>query len=635
MQQAGSHRRSVMDYRGRVNRNFSKCYELIEGKYLEVVGFYGYRVWDKIQLTEKSDGRVFQGSTSYEGGGWISKLLCQLCLGETLVGSVFRFADNGGSMLGSLKENRRGLFLQIQFMPKNGGFQRRVLCIPAGNQFSGWANLGGKMGPLLAEINGSPVQRIPTLLDFPAPPLRRRGNATFAQICANKSQADDFNPVQPLKMNHPWWAATAVCLPSNANPDWIWVQAKVREVFGQIGFKVTGDGKALIFFNSVEELNKLLSMPPLSSWDGSFSFSKWKPGLGSLKVEAGFRSDVLVSFSGIPYHLRVRPVIEVLAKKCGAVVNEIEGDSEFSTPYVFAKVRNCAVQSVPRSITLEEKGEKFLIWVEVISEELFSLAVKPFSPVSAVVGEASRVEEAAGEVNGRRLTTGRSTGSAELLGNLSSRNSERERFSVQNSNSGDSTRKEPVEQVLERETTPRVVIGELQDGGHTSFVTSNPFKVLEVEAYDPDIYEPILPTEEPSKAYDRLSPEPLLGSSIVQPPPQSVSTRLRPIFQPVRNNRSRSRARNKGPIMQFGLGRHWWKNWQSNRSGRTRSRESRSRGRDRSYERERAHSGQFNGMESQRRDIDESGIREAAEEETLTSRAPNLPKEILAHNQRR
>ncbi|KAF5195733.1 hypothetical protein FRX31_014680, partial [Thalictrum thalictroides] len=69
MQQAGSHRRSVMDYRGRVNRNFSKCYELIEGKYLEVVGFYGYRVWDKIQLTEKSDGRVFQGSTSYEGGG--------------------------------------------------------------------------------------------------------------------------------------------------------------------------------------------------------------------------------------------------------------------------------------------------------------------------------------------------------------------------------------------------------------------------------------------------------------------------------------------------------------------------------------------------------------------------------------
>ncbi|KAF5198073.1 hypothetical protein FRX31_012340 [Thalictrum thalictroides] len=68
-----------------------------------------------------------------------------------------------------------------------------------------------------------------------------------------------------------------------------------------------------------EEANQLVEMPPLVNWEGSFKFTKWSPMAGAFSPEFihNLAKGTRFSFRGIPYHLRIPSVLEVLAKACG------------------------------------------------------------------------------------------------------------------------------------------------------------------------------------------------------------------------------------------------------------------------------------------------------------------------------
>ncbi|KAF5190400.1 hypothetical protein FRX31_020012 [Thalictrum thalictroides] len=132
-----------------------------------------------------------------------------------------------------------------------------------------------------------------------------------------------------------WWCANRVDQIQIGN-----VRDKCAGVFGGVGLKEMEGGKALIFFNSEKDMSKLLTRPPLSSWECFYTISQWHSSSGALKVKP---------------------------------------------------------EKIPRSITLEDNGEKYLIWVEVISEIVLSLAKMP--------GRLSTAEEGVLTDQGRRVKT--------------------------------------------------------------------------------------------------------------------------------------------------------------------------------------------------------------------------------------
>ncbi|KAF5177815.1 hypothetical protein FRX31_032598, partial [Thalictrum thalictroides] len=89
---------------------------------------------------------------------------------------------------------------------------------------------------------------------------------------------------------------------------------------------------------------------------------------GALKQE-NLRGDVNVSLVGIPYHLRVRSVIEVLACKCGGkrlIDDESIDLCKASCSFI---IKDVDWRNIPRSLTIEERGYKAVILVEATRKD--------------------------------------------------------------------------------------------------------------------------------------------------------------------------------------------------------------------------------------------------------------------------
>ncbi|KAF5177635.1 hypothetical protein FRX31_032780 [Thalictrum thalictroides] len=119
-------------------------------------------------------------------------------------------------------------------------------------------------------------------------------------------------------MGTSWWKSVVLCNYSGVKPDWFWVRDKVKSVCGQLVMKITQEGEAFLCFEDDCAREKVLSLPPLHSWEGTYSFRSWGPMDGILPNHL-WKSDVSVTFYGIPLHFRSRQVVEALSKKCGSV----------------------------------------------------------------------------------------------------------------------------------------------------------------------------------------------------------------------------------------------------------------------------------------------------------------------------
>ncbi|KAF5180013.1 hypothetical protein FRX31_030404 [Thalictrum thalictroides] len=276
---------------------------------------------ERFVLTEKGVNGVFRGSTTLDCGRWLGKLLCQI----------------------SAEEHEPGIGRK------------------------GWSLAGTVIRALVDDKAPSQIRPRDREVHEYDPLVNPKGS--YAGVCARGAGVKENPHRVPVNslcglLHASWWRTTVLCSYEGSNPDWIWVESKVKSVFHQATMKILDQGGAIIFLTTVEEVNRILSMPVLTSWNGSFSFHKWNAEAGSILLEQGEKM-VRVSFYGIPFHLRVPQVVESLANYCGRLLEVEAGSITSPSQHSCATIGVKDLESIPRKINLEERGYSFPVWVVV------------------------------------------------------------------------------------------------------------------------------------------------------------------------------------------------------------------------------------------------------------------------------
>ncbi|KAF5203976.1 hypothetical protein FRX31_006438 [Thalictrum thalictroides] len=180
-----------------------------------------------------------------------------------------------------------------------------------------------------------------------------------------------------------WWLTTVICKTNCLNPNWECLEGRVRELFEGANVKPQREGGALVIIHSEACVQRILSLPPLVTWERYFSFQRWNPETGALNNLLS-KKEIWISFLGVPLHLRTKEVVSSLANQCG-VVREVEVESPLLSisSGCRAKVHTKDLGSIPRIISLEKRGYDYsAIWVEVDVARVMK-EIKAISPVKA------------------------------------------------------------------------------------------------------------------------------------------------------------------------------------------------------------------------------------------------------------
>ncbi|KAF5177994.1 hypothetical protein FRX31_032420 [Thalictrum thalictroides] len=197
---------------------------------------------------------------------------------------------------------------------------------------------------------------------------------SFADICrGGKPRQNGGLPVVDVRcdrmgMLNSWWNPVVICKTNCSEPDWEWVEGKVLEVFPQAIVKFVKKNEAVIAMHSEEEALKLVGMPPLVNWEGSFHFHQWNQEAGSL-TEDDIRSlfkEVKINFHGIPYHLREKSTVEDLAQQCGRRWVIDENSIRYDKDQCSITLMSPEFDKIPRIIILSMQGKKTPVVVEVV-----------------------------------------------------------------------------------------------------------------------------------------------------------------------------------------------------------------------------------------------------------------------------
>ncbi|KAF5196075.1 hypothetical protein FRX31_014337 [Thalictrum thalictroides] len=151
--------------------------------------------------------------------------------------------------------------------------------------------------------------------------------------------------------------------------------------------KVVKREEAIIYLQSESEAKRLLDMPPLVNWEGSFNFFKWDPSSGSFTVDdvIVLSKKVKVNFHGIPYHLKSKEIVQSLANHYGSRWDILEETINPSSDRCSVMMHNIYYSKILRVIFLVEKEIRSPVMVEV--EGCFPKGGwEPTRPEQSVVG---------------------------------------------------------------------------------------------------------------------------------------------------------------------------------------------------------------------------------------------------------
>ncbi|KAF5196588.1 hypothetical protein FRX31_013824 [Thalictrum thalictroides] len=344
---------------------------LVEGKTFLVVWDRSFSHGEVVSITERRGGQRFLGCFSINGCKWLGKLLCQASLGSTSVGSAFRLVEDNGSVTGTIRSNRRGNYLQVVTHSRSRPRAFPTLCFPEGNKGDGWGLLGSKLRSMFegrADTHPSGV----------AGPVRRfdlGSSISFAQVCQERDSGREYGTMSNNldlfltgdSSTSENWGLMITCKATGSNPDWKWCEEKVKGVFGYSSFLIMKKNKALFSLKTQEEVEKIVGMPPLESWNGAFHFKKWSSEdgvLSNVSVE-GFASKIQIGIHGLPYHLRTGAALKRMAHMWGYsnVTNVKEGINELDLCGFTIEHGNVA--SIPRLIYVREGSRRFPVLIEI------------------------------------------------------------------------------------------------------------------------------------------------------------------------------------------------------------------------------------------------------------------------------
>ncbi|KAF5185393.1 hypothetical protein FRX31_025018 [Thalictrum thalictroides] len=338
----------------------------VEGKVFEFEHNTNANTEEEVEIIEKTRGRVFNCKLSKAGAKWIGKLCYQLSSTTTQTGTFFSFDDKFIKIKATIRYNKWGAFVHTIVTTKKQRKRAACLCFPSGEHQKGWDLLGCTIRDLLSPTATFPMSQTQNHggSDHFA---KVRGDFSFATACTS-------SPIPPLSpdisfrsggavIGASWWQPVILCHYDGRTPNWFWVRDKIRSACGEVFIKVTQEGEALLTFNEEKHKDLLLSLPPLSSWEGTYTFRKWGPMDGAFKSYM-FRGDVNIVFNGIPYHLRSRRVVESLAQRCGHNYLIDESSIDLCKASCTVTLKDCEWRQIPRVITIEERGYIAEIMVE-------------------------------------------------------------------------------------------------------------------------------------------------------------------------------------------------------------------------------------------------------------------------------
>ncbi|KAF5195720.1 hypothetical protein FRX31_014693, partial [Thalictrum thalictroides] len=346
-----------------------------------------------------------------------------------------------------------------------------------------------------------------------------------------------------MSLNANWWSPVAICRAESHNPNWAWVELKVKGIFSHAVFKYPSKREALVVLDSEEEVRHLSSLPILTSWDGSFTFNGWSPMAGALsKAELQeMGKKMTVCFKGIPYHLRSITVVERLAQACCSSWNLNEETINLSGNEARVTLFNADLEKIPRIIYLMETGQQYPVVVEITMTDDLVSAEKTDAHLVTAPGPA-----------GPRLSVGESAvGETRDHGDYRS-----------NESSGPPGFQRIPAQPYDLQVQIANPLGSVTPQA-LNILSPNRFQALQVHV-EPEIVEsPLQATQEPICEVEEIRPTQI----------QENDGLIRPI-----NNVGRGRA-DRGPYRQRGRGRnagqiiwenrHPWMHYK--RRGQTRS----------------------------------------------------------------
>ncbi|KAF5183998.1 hypothetical protein FRX31_026415 [Thalictrum thalictroides] len=255
-------------------------------------------------------------------------------MGSTRCGTAFRQTEIDGSLTSTLEENGRGICLRVISFKRSAIRKFRTIFIPAGDDFGGWGLLGAELRRALEgkneEIHQTHQRVVPQ-------PMGRRAIETFGQ---GRTFAD---------------------MVSGGG-------SKDKSCRSGAKFKYPTGSTALVELSSDLEVDYLISLPPFSSWERDFCFSKWSKEAGVLSSEEikDMGKDLTIQVKGIPLHFRIRSVMEEIAKACGHSwkVNDDSLDLVGGIPSI--SLANYDISKIPRIIYVVESGHRFPVVIEIV-----------------------------------------------------------------------------------------------------------------------------------------------------------------------------------------------------------------------------------------------------------------------------
>ncbi|KAF5178572.1 hypothetical protein FRX31_031841 [Thalictrum thalictroides] len=183
---------------------------------------------EAILLLEKTKGGIFRTTTTVEGGKWLGQLLCKLSLMKT---PYLTYKDHWVSMMGHLKQNRAGRYLELNILKKEKNksekpliFQKEIIEIP------------GVIWELVS-LSCLIGQR-------KYAPNRSYNNAVRFEVSDNA-------------IPYSRWKSSVVGKTNSSLVDWVWVKSKVERLFGNVGLNVVKQDEVLITLASEEDAQQL------------------------------------------------------------------------------------------------------------------------------------------------------------------------------------------------------------------------------------------------------------------------------------------------------------------------------------------------------------------------------------------
>ncbi|KAF5192852.1 hypothetical protein FRX31_017559 [Thalictrum thalictroides] len=263
-------------------------------------------------------------------------------------------------------ENGRGSFLQLTVFKRNARRRFSTVRIPAGSNLKGWGSLGEDLRSFFDQKEA--LKEDVGKRNHGQDRVRTQDEHWRAAHPGASSGEKDIHVNYTGQSNlASWWSPVVICKSNCSEPDWVWFEKKVKEVFNSAMVKVVKREEAMICLQSESEAKRLLDMPPLVNWEGSFNFFKWETSSGSFTVDdvIALSKKVKVNFHGIPYHLKSKEIVQSLANRCGSRWDILEETINPSSDRCSVMMHNIDFSKIPRVIFLVDKEIRSPVMVEV------------------------------------------------------------------------------------------------------------------------------------------------------------------------------------------------------------------------------------------------------------------------------